>query len=74
MGYSIDYRTGYRYASEILHDQSINQMEALVTGLQSWKDPTARNLIAAAQYRIDAGINLEYQKGVIDRAMMELSA
>jgi len=69
---NIDYRTGYRYASEILHDQSTNQMEALVTGLQKWKEPTARNLIAAAQARIDAGINLEYQKGVIDRAMMEV--
>jgi hypothetical protein len=69
---NIDYRTGYRYASEILHDQSTNQMEALVTGLQKWKEPTARNLIAAAQARLDAGVNPEYQRGVIERAMMEV--
>lgn len=72
MTQSLDYRLGYRYASEVLHEQSVNQMEALVSGLQKWKPATAKNLINAANARIAAGINVDYQCGVIARAQLEI--
>ena len=69
---SIDYRLGYRYASEMLDDNAARQAEVLVSGLPRWKQSTAANLIAAAESRRDEGINAEYQAGVIARAQMEL--
>lgn len=70
---SIDYRLGYRYAAEILHDSAARPVEVLVAGLPHWKRITADNLIATAQARKAEGINPDYQAGVIARASMEAS-
>lgn len=72
MSNSIDYRSGWRYADEQLDDRAASQMEVLVSGLQRWKESTARNMIQAAERRIAEGINAEYQRGVIDRAAAEI--
>lgn len=68
---SIDYRLGYRYAAEILHDSAARPVEVLVAGLPHWKRTTADNLIATAQARKAEGINPAYQDGVIARAALE---
>lgn len=69
---SIDYRLGYRYACEMLHDMSVNKIDALTSGRQNWKQDTADNLITAANQRKADGINPAYQDGVIARACLDL--
>ena len=69
---SIDYRLGYRYACETLHDMTVRQIDVLVAGLPKWKQTTAEHLIEAAQQRKAEGINPAYQDGVIARACLEL--
>lgn len=68
---SIDYRLGYRYATELLDDRAARPVEVLVAGLPHWKRTTADNLIATAQARKAEGINPAYQDGVIARAALE---
>lgn len=68
---SIDYRLGYRYAAEILHDSATRPVDVLVAGLPQWERTTADNLIATAQARKAEGINPAYQDGVIARAALE---
>lgn len=68
---SIDYRTGYRYAAEVLDDRAASPVAVLVAGLPQWKRTTADNLIESAQARKAQGINPAYQDGVIARAALE---
>ena len=69
---NIDYRMGWRYASEILHERAARPVEVLVAGLPHWQRALAENLIAAARQRQSEGINIDYQAGVIARAEQEL--
>jgi hypothetical protein len=69
---SIDYRMGYRYATELLHEASVSKSDALRCGVAKWNQVTATNLIESAQKRKDRGINISYQDGVIARACLEL--
>jgi hypothetical protein len=66
---SIDYRTGWRMADEML--STANPVEVLVCADEGWKARTAQNLIDGAKARKDAGINPDYQDGVIARAGMD---
>jgi hypothetical protein len=67
---SIDYRTGWRMAEEML--SYANPVEVMVCADAGWKARTANNLIAAAESRKAEGLNAGYQAGVIARAQMEL--
>lgn len=60
MTHSIEYRAGWRNANEQLELD------------RDTKAQTARNLIATATTRLNAVVNVEYQRGVIDRARQEL--
>lgn len=69
---NIDYRTGWRYASEMLHERAVRPADVLVAGLPHWQRALAENLIAAARQRLAEGVNVQYQAGVIARAEQEL--
>jgi hypothetical protein len=66
---SIDYRTGWRYADEML--STANPVEVLVCADQNWKARTAQHLIDVAGMRKANGVNPDYQDGVIARAGMD---
>ena len=60
---------GYKYADELLNKASVNGLEVLVTGQSNWQRDTASTLKSCAIERYLAGMNPDYQKGVIARVM-----
>ena len=66
----LDHSQGYRYADELL--SNANPVEVVVNALDDWRKITAHALIETAEKRIAACINIDYQKGVLERAREEL--
>jgi hypothetical protein len=69
----LDFIQGRQYADDLLATHTVSGMDKLVAGMQDWQTPTAQHLIDTATQRLDAGINPDYQRGVIERAKETLA-